>query len=369
MRPGGLIGGRLSNVPGDHPFSIYNDKNLQGERNVYCFCQRNSENNHGVTTPMNFLLSPDFFSPICSGNLKEWFSSPSALYGFKPFSGTVSTLRRGPRYQMRKKARCQHGFGGKARHRRAQRSDGGVQRPPRSCHAVRGTDDNHHPPAGHPPSRALQADLAHPGGEAGLTPGAKGQGTEWDQPAAAANPTCGPGLRGKNLLKPMKGGHNQFPTQRADRMSSYDSSALTAARRQEGALPLLLAPPWARPLLRWGGAPTPGRRSRLSRDGKTWVKKSGQKEGTGRSVNFIFSEKEKSKGKGNWIDKVDTASVDPNRKRVPNSCGNFLLLTSFRTHIPLLMFAVPTVNSIILWTDAPTFWTSRVCSASSLIET
>ena len=33
------------------------------------------------------------------------------------------------------------------------------------------------PPAGHPPSRALRADLAHPRGEAGLTPGPRGR--EW----------------------------------------------------------------------------------------------------------------------------------------------------------------------------------------------
>lgn len=50
----------------------------------------------------------------------------------------------------------------------------GIQRRPRRCHEVRRTD-NHHPPAGYPPSRALRADLAHPGGEAGITPGAEGQ--------------------------------------------------------------------------------------------------------------------------------------------------------------------------------------------------
>lgn len=282
-----------------------------------------------------------------------------ALHGFKPFStNALTSSRRSRCHQKRTQARGPCGSGGKACSRGTQWGwRGRPEETRRRCHAARGTD-NRHPPAQRPPSRALRADLAHPDGEAGLTPGHRGR--EWR----------GAGPR-QQQIRPADhdSGADATETQArktepvSDTRSGTGCPLTTAASLRQhvdrkGPPPLFAPPPSVRsapapPTPAGGGLPVPGRgpggKEQGDRKKKSWGR--GRKgDWKTRSILF-FSEKEKSKGRENLqgrsqlTHKLSTASVDSNIKVLLNFFANFPLPTS--SHSSLRVFC--TSRALVTW--------------------
>lgn len=209
------------------------------------------------------------------------------------------------------------------------------------------------------PRSPLRGGRAHSGG--------RGAGNSVRPARGSSNSNLRAAIPGKKLLKPKEARQSQLPTLGAG------PDVLLRQQRLYAGVSTGKGPPTSVcsapvPPTPAGGAGLPLLDGDLTQQEEaTWINRKKGREDRARESpgNFIFSEKEKSKGRGKWIHMHWLTEIE-------NCClilWNFLLPTSFVPHNLLFMFTVQTVNSFLLWTNFPTLRASSVCPSLSLIET